>query len=354
MPDTITKLIRGDSAVILPTINPCSIQCIIADPPYNTGRDFGHYQDKTKDWSSMMQPILTACHTLLTDTGSIWITIDSKHVHHLRCLLDDIFHPSNHVATIAWERSRGTGNDIKNGISCANDFIVVYRKTRSVILHRLPRESAHDKNYRYQDDKGRYQLTQLDTPRHTASCIYPITNPITGKQYMPTNGRSWRYNQQKMQSLIDADRVIFGITGNAGPAIKTYLDDTKGIVPSTWWPIESAGSNQQATKEWIKLFPNMQHRFMTPKPEKLIHRILSIATLPGETVLDPFLGSGTTCAVAHKMNRPSIGIDNGEHLLTLCVPRMEKVLDGEQGGISADVNWTGGGSFIVENRRVSE
>ena len=173
--------------------------------------------------------------------------------------------------------------------------------------------------------------------------IYSIQN-LAGKEFWPPKGRSWQFSKERFDELVADDRIWFGKTGTNVPRIKKFLSEVQsGITPVTIWPHQEVGHNQDAKQE-VKAF-NPGDVFSTPKPERLLHRILHIATTPGDLVLDFFLGSGTTAAVAHKMGRRYIGIELGEHAVTHCVPRLNKVIEGEQGGISKSVNWQGGGGF---------
>ena len=154
----------------------------------------------------------------------------------------------------------------------------------------------------------------------------------------------WRVSEPKLRELDGDNRIWWGKDGGNVPAIKRFLSEVKqGMVPQTWWSYEEVGHTQDAKREVVELFGS--EAFSTPKPERLIQRILHIATHPNDLVLDSFLGSGTTAAVAHKMGRRWIGIEMGEHAATHCLPRLQKVIDGEQGGISRAVNWQGGGGF---------
>jgi adenine-specific DNA-methyltransferase len=173
--------------------------------------------------------------------------------------------------------------------------------------------------------------------------VYAVTGP-SGRKFQPPPGRFWRVSQERLYELNEDGRVWWGPTGEARPSIKRYLNEVSDLVPRTLWRHEDVGSNRTSKNEMRALFPG-DASFGTPKPEALLQRALQIATTPNDLVLDSFLGSGTTAAVAHKMGRRWIGIEMGEHALTHCLPRLEKVLAGEQGGISATVGWQGGGGF---------
>jgi adenine-specific DNA-methyltransferase len=175
---------------------------------------------------------------------------------------------------------------------------------------------------------------------------YPITLP-SGRVVTPPSGNFWRFSESTFKEALAENRVYFGKKGDGLPVIKKYLQDIQqGIVPKTWWPSSEVGSNQEARRDHLrKLLPDIEP-FATPKPERLLQRIVEIATNPGDLVLDSFAGSGTTGAVAHKMGRRWIMIELGNHVFTHIVPRLRKVIDGDDpGGISEAVEWKGGGGF---------
>ena len=165
----------------------------------------------------------------------------------------------------------------------------------------------------------------------------------TGKKHTPPPGRCWALAPRTFEQLQNEGRVWFGKDGNAKPRLKRYLTEAGGVAAWTWWTNQEVGHYQESKKEIITLFG--EAIFDTPKPERLIERIIHIASNPGELVMDTFLGSGTTAAVAHKMGRRYIGVEMGEHCVTHCQPRLVKVVDGEQGGISKSQNWQGGGGL---------
>ena len=173
--------------------------------------------------------------------------------------------------------------------------------------------------------------------------MYTIITP-SGDEISPPEGRCWRHLESVYKELLADGRLWFGNDGKGVPRKKTYLSETDGVAPWTWWQNSEVGHNQEAKKESNVLFGSA-NAFATPKPERLLERIIHIASNPGDVVLDSFLGSGTTSAVAHKMGRRWIGIEMGNHAYTHCKVRMDKVVDGEQGGISSSENWQGGGGY---------
>ena len=349
-PSNGNLLIQGDNLDALKSLLPFyagCVQCIFIDPPYNTRKDFEHYQDNLEhaQWLEMMYPRLELLRGLLADDGSIWAIIDDDEGHYLKVIMDEIFGRNNFVANVVWQKKHTRANDA-SWFSDNHDHIFVYAKNKfKWRIHLLPRTESQDKNFSNPDKDPRgdwaSQPIQVKTP--SEKYIYGITNPA-GKEFWPPKSRSWQFSKEKYKELVDDNRIWFGKEGKNVPRIKKFLSEVQdGLTPLTIWPHIEVGHNQHAKKE-VKGF-NAVDVFDTPKPEKLIHRVLHLATQPGDLVLDSFLGSGTTAAVAHKMNRRWIGIEMGEHTRTHCIPRLEKVIAGEQGGISKAVNWEGGGGF---------
>ncbi len=348
--DSSNLLIQGDNLDALKSLLPFyagSVKCIFIDPPYNTRKDFEHYQDNLEhtQWLEMMYPRLELLRSLLTDNGSIWAIIDDDEGHYLKVLMDEIFGRKNFIANVVWQKKHTRSNDAR-WFSDNHDHIVVHAKNKGVWkINRLPREEKHNNIFSNPDNdpRGDWASGPCHAKTPNEKDIYPITTP-GGKEIMPPAGTSWRYSKKKFQELIADDKIYFGKTGNNVPRYKRFFTEIRQeIVPITFWPHAEVGHNQDAKQE-IKKF-NADDVFTTPKPERLIQRILQLATQPNDLVLDSFLGSGTTAAVAHKMNRRWIGIEMGEHAHTHCIPRLEKVIAGEQGGISKAVNWQGGGGF---------
>lgn len=343
-------LIQGDNLEALKALLPYyagQVKCIFIDPPYNTRSAFEHYDDNLEHskWLSMMYPRLELLRDLLAEDGSIWVTIDDNEGHYLKVIMDEIFGRSNFVRNIVWQKKYTVASDSK-GIPDSHDHIVVFRKSEKMQRGLLPRSEKQNSLYKYNDNdgKGRYRTDNLSVKTYSADYDYEITNPNTGKKYGPPKGRCWMTSKAKMEVLLEDNRVFFGKNGTGGPQLKRYLNEVQqGVVPTSWWPHEDAGHNDESRKEVKKLSDD--NFFATPKPERLIKRILDLATNENDLVLDSFLGSGTTAAVAHKMGRRYIGIEMGDHAVSHCVPRLQKVIEGEQGGISEDVNWSGGGGY---------
>lgn len=343
-------LIHGDNLIALQALQQDyagKIKCIYIDPPYNTGSAFEQYDDGLEHsiWLSIMRSRLLLLQNLLAEDGSIWISIDDDEGHYLKVLCDEIFGRQNFISTVIWQKKFSPQNDAK-WLSDSHDFILVYAKNKESwrpIL--LPRTKDMDNRYKNPDNDPRGPWTSSDFTARTysASTDYPITTP-SGRVVTPTKSRSWISSREEFERLVEDNRIWFGKNGNNVPRKKTFLSEVQGgVVPMTTWSYQEVGTTQDAKKEVKALNP--ENPFQTPKPEHLIERVLTLATKPGDFVLDSFLGSGTTCAVAHKMGRRWIGIELGDHVYSHCKVRMDKVIDGEQGGISKTVAWHGGGGY---------
>ena len=348
--DSANIIVQGDNLDALKSLLPFyrgQVKCIYIDPPYNTGSAFEHYNDNYphSDWLSMMYPRLELLREFLSADGSIWISIDDDEAHYLKVVCDEIFDRKNFVADVIWEKKYSPQNDAK-WLSDSHDFILVYAKNKETWRpNLLPRTDEMNARYRNPDNdpRGLWKPDNALRKDIQPSGLFTIQTP-SGRLCNPAAGASWRFSQQKFKEMVEDNRIWFGKNGNNIPAIKRFLSEVQqGTVSKTIWKREEVGDNQDAKKE-VKEF-NSEDVFTTPKPERLIQRILTLATNEGDLVLDSFLGSGTTAAVAHKMNRHYIGIEMGEQAITHVVPRLQKVIEGEQGGISKSVNWQGGGSF---------
>ncbi|GHV74634.1 site-specific DNA-methyltransferase [Spirochaetia bacterium] len=285
-------------------------------------------------------------HKLLAKDGSIWISIDDNEQAYLKIMIDEIFGRNNFVANVIWEKKFSPQNDAK-WLSDNHDFIIVYAKNKDVWRpNLLPRSEEMDARYKNidNDPRGVWSSSDLTARTYNKNCDYPITVP-SGKIYNPPASRAWTVSKEKFQELVTDNRIWFGPDGNNMPRIKRFLTDVKeGSVSLTIWKHTEVGHNQDAKKE-VKEF-NSKSVFETPKPERLIERILTLGSNPGDIVLDSFAGSGTTGAVAHKMGRRWIMIELDEHCHTHIIPRLKKVIDGEDsGGITEAAGWKGGGGF---------
>ena len=328
------------------------IRCIYIDPPFNTHQAFEQYDDGLEHsmWLSMLRNRVEILSSLLTEDGSIWIHLDDNEMHYFKVMMDEIMGRKNFVSSIVWQKVFAKKN--KALISSSHDTILVYAKNIDK-WHRnlLGRTESQLKSFKNPDNdyRGPWQSVAYSVKSESSekrkAYRYAITTP-SGREVYPPTGRHWNGLEDRTSALIQDNRIWFGPDGNNPPRLKVFLSEVQdGVVPDTWWNHESSGNNQEAKKEVISLVHGVEP-FGTPKPERLLERIIAIASNPGDLVLDSFAGSGTTGAVAHKMGRRWIMVELGEHCQTHIVPRLKKIIDGEdQGGISKTVNWQGGGGF---------
>jgi len=357
------RLIFGDNLLALKALEQeftGEVKCIFIDPPYNTGSAFAHYDDGLEHsiWLGLMRDRLEIIRRLLSDDGSLWITIDDNEAHYLKVLCDEVFGRGNFVSNVVWQKKFSPqANSV--WLSDSHDHVIVYARNKEMWRpNLLPRTADADSRYSNPDNDPRGPWTSGDftisltggqrgaqfAKTGVSENIFEITTP-SGRRLMPTNGRCWGASPKRFEELRADNRIWFGESGNNVPRIKRFLSEVQeGIVCMTVWLRTEVGDNQDAKREVTKF--NSEDIFSTPKPEKLIQRVLELATQPGDLVLDSFAGSGTTGAVAHKMGRRWIMVELGEHCHTHIIPRLKKVIDGEdKGGITESVNWQGGGGF---------
>jgi adenine-specific DNA-methyltransferase len=357
------RLIFGDNLLALKALEAefaGKVKCVFIDPPYNTGSAFAHYDDGLEHsiWLGLMRDRLEIIRRLLSEDGSLWITIDDNECHYLKVLCDEIFGRGNFVANVVWQKKFSPqANSV--WLSDSHDHVLVYAKNKEMWRpNLLPRTVDADARYGNPDNDPRGPWTSGDftisltggqrgaqfARTGFSENIYEITTP-SGRKLMPANGRCWGASPKRYQDLLADNRIWFGEKGNNVPRIKRFLSEVQGgIVCMTIWLRTEVGDNQDAKREVTKF--NSDEVFSTPKPEKLIQRVLQLSTNPGDLVLDSFAGSGTTGAVAHKMGRRWIMVELGEHCHTHIIPRLKKVIDGEdKGGITEAVGWQGGGGF---------
>jgi adenine-specific DNA-methyltransferase len=350
-------LIFGDNLLALKALEAeyaGKVKCVFIDPPYNTGSAFTHYEDGVEHsiWLSLMRDRLEIIRQLLSDDGSLWITIDDNEAHYLKILCDEVFGRANFVANCFWQKVYSERMDAR-GFSVSHDHLMIYQKTGKFFPLQLPKDQnaaqfgffdkSANKYYRRRSlrKEGSESLRQ-DRP----SMWYAISAP-DGSEIWPvkpdgTEGR-WRWKKENVPTNMDQLEFIKK-GGTWEIYVKQYIEENPTRPPATFWPNEEVGHNHEAKLE-VRAF-NGQDIFDTPKPERLLKRVLEIATNPGDLVFDSFAGSGTTGAVAHKMGRRWIMVELGEHCLTHIIPRLKKVIDGkDKGGISEAVNWQGGGGF---------
>lgn len=353
--DSGNMLIHGDNLLALKALEQeysGRIKCIYIDPPYNTGSAFDHYDDNLEHsiWLSLMKSRLEFLRCLLSNDGSLWINLDDNEVHYCKILCDEIFGRNNFLCDISWEKRYSPAPDTKD-FGYIHDHILVYRKTNSFKRNLLPLTEDQSGRYKNPDNDPRGPWKAADytcrfSSEQRPNLYYPIIQPISGEEIWPKKNRVWANSKEEHEKNIREKRLWWGMKGtNSVPAKKNFLSEIQqGMMPMSLWHYQMAGTNQDAKKESLKLFGN--NPFDTPKPEKLVQIILKIATNPGDLVLDSFLGSGTTAAVAQKMGRRYIGIELGNHAYTHCYPRLKMVTDGtDQGGISKAQNWKGGSGF---------
>ncbi|MCA9996713.1 MAG: site-specific DNA-methyltransferase [Anaerolineales bacterium] len=345
------RLIFGDNLLALKALEQeftGKIKCIFIDPPYNTGSAFAQYDDGIEHslWLSLMRDRIDLMRRLLNEDGSLWITIDDNEAHYLKVLCDEIFGRSNFVANAIWEKKYSPQNDAK-WLSDSHDHILVYAKDKHIWRpNLLPRTHEMDRRYKNPDNdpRGSWKPADFSVKTYSITYDYPITLP-SGRVVSPPKSRCWVTSKERFEELVSDNRIWFGKTGNNVPSLKKFLTEVKqGSVSKTLWARNEVGDNQEAKKE-VKVF-NSRDVFETPKPERLLERILTLGSNSGDWVLDSFAGSGTTGAVAHKMGRRWIMVELGEHCHTHIIPRLQKVIDGQDpGGISKGVGWQGGGGF---------
>ena len=345
-------LIQGDNLEALKALLPFyrgQVKCIFIDPPYNTKSAFEHYDDNLEhaQWLSMMLPRLQLLRELLTDDGSIWVTIDDNEGQYLKVMMDEVFGRGNFVANVVWQKSY-TSNQTAKHLSDTHDHVLLYaRKVESLVIGKLTRTEDQIATFKNPDGdmRGPWKAENLSAGKFYSAGQFPIKGPL-GDTFLPPTNRYWRCNQAQYETWLSEGRITFGLKGTGRPMLKKYLAEMEdALTANTWWDHAAFGSNKEASVALKELLEGTPDLFQTPKPEKLMQRIIGLATNPNDLILDSFLGSGTTAAVAQKMGRRWIGIEMGEHAKTHCLPRLQKVLDGEQGGISKAVNWQGGGSF---------
>ncbi|MFS8390519.1 site-specific DNA-methyltransferase [Xanthomonas campestris pv. campestris] len=342
-------LIQGDNLDALKALLPYyggQVKCVFIDPPYNTKSAFEHYDDNLEHakWLSMMYPRLELIRTLMAENASIWITIDDNEAHYLKVICDEVFGRKHFIGNIVWNHSvQSKGYSGK--LSLHHNHILGYRKSEAFELLSLPRTEEHNVNYSNPDNdpRGDWRPGDVRNSLVRKNLMYDIPVPSGGPAIKhPPKG--WRFSKDTFERELAEGKIVFS-SDETRIIRKIYLEDQEGRVPESLWFAQDVGTTREANKEVRALIED--DYFETPKPERLIERILRISTREGELVLDSFLGSGTTAAVAHKLGRQWIGIEVGEHAVTLCRPRLQAVVDGEQGGISSEVKWpeTGGGGF---------
>ncbi len=350
------RLIFGDNLLALKALEQefsGKVKCVFIDPPYNTGSAFTHYDDGVEHsiWLSLMRDRLEIIRRLLSEDGSLWITIDDNECHYLKVLCDEIFGRANFLANFVWQKSYGGGSKARWLVGL-HEHILCFAKDISKFpdMWLPPDPEAVKKYYKFSDEKihkrGPYRLQPLATTSmdDRPNLKYPIYLP-DGREVWPE--KQWQWSRERTERALKNNEIVFTEKrGKVSVSYKQYLRDTtgeeRGRKPVT---IVTGHYTQHGTNESVALF-GQENKFSFPKPEGLVQILLESCTNPGDLVLDSFAGSGTTGAVAHKMGRRWIMVELGEHCHTHIIPRLKKVIDGEdQGGISKAAGWRGGGGF---------
>jgi adenine-specific DNA-methyltransferase len=356
-------LIYGDNLLALKALEQeltGRVKCIYIDPPYNTGSAFAQYEDGLEHslWLGLIRERLILLRSLLSDEGSCWIQLDDNEAHYCKVLADEIFGRENFVANVIWNKSYAVRSNAQF-FSSAHEHLLVYAKDRTLLrMNQFDRSEKQKERYGNPDDdpRGPWQSVTMTislvggargrqyAKTGVSENIFEVASP-SGKVFLPPPNRCWSRNPGGFHQLDSAGRIYWGPSGESAPRLKMYLSEAaEGIIPTTLWADGAEfGHNQDGIRELRALGIG---DFPTPKPEKLICKILSLASNPGDLVLDSFAGSGTTGAVAHKMRRRWIMVELGEHCDTHIIPRLKKVIDGQDsGGVTERVNWRGGGGF---------
>ncbi len=351
--DTITDnlIIKGNNLLALHTLKEefaGKVKLIYIDPPYNTGKDGFNYNDSFNHstWLTFIKNRLEAAKQLLTKDGSIWVNLDDGEAHYYKVLADDVFGRENFVANVIWKKKYSPQNDAKY-FSDMHDHILIFAKNKeSFKLNLIPRTEEANKRYKNidNDPRGPWKSSDFSVKTYSENYDYPITLP-SGRVVSPPKSRCWRTSKENYEKLLIDNRIYFGTNSDAVPSIKRFLSEVQdGTPPQTIWDYSEVSHNQDARKEITTILDDSD--FATPKPEKLLERIIHIGTNEGDIVLDFFAGSGTTAAVAMKMRRQFITTEQMDYIENVTVARLKKVVKGEQGGVSELYNWQGGGSFV--------
>lgn len=362
--DTDNLIIKGNNLLALLSLKKRfsgKIKTVFIDPPYyflkTKPTDTFTYNSNfsLSSWLTFLKNRLSIAYQLLSYDGLLFLSMSDEGTHYLKVMMDEIFGIENFIADVTWEARSSVSSD--GLFSMNSNHILVYAKNKDAIDKNDFRLALDIETFKYDDndERGPYRLEPFDAPKVRKNLQYKITNPNTGDVYIPPKGRHWRTTKENYERLLADNRIRFGANGTSKPQLKAYYSEVKmagkGKASSSIWTIQpnsitwrETNTNTSATKHQQELFG--EEVFTNPKPEELIKRVLELSTNEGDLVLDFFMGSGTTAAVAHKMNRQYIGIEQMDYIETVSIERLKKVIDGEQGGISQDVAWSGGGSFI--------
>jgi adenine-specific DNA-methyltransferase len=356
------RVIYGDNLLALKALESeftGKVKCIYIDPPYNTGSAFTHYDDGLEHslWLTMMRDRLELLRRLLTVDGSIWISVDDNEGHYAKVLCDEVFGRDNFIATFIWQKV-DSPNDNKVPITPDHEFILCYSRTPQATKFKQKQDLSLLNAYRTDEETGKLYRDRLlkkngknSLRKDRPSMFFAIKDPDGGDVFpIHDDGQEacWAYGREGINRMIANGELIWKRRELNG--IERWVPYTREFAPEsparpypTIWT--DVLTSRQAKAHQRELLPGTPP-FDTVKPEQLVARILAIATEEGDLVLDSFVGSGTTGAVAHKMNRRFVVVELGEHVHTHILPRLRKVVDGEDpGGITSAVNWRGGGGF---------
>jgi adenine-specific DNA-methyltransferase len=347
------RLIQGDNLLALKALEAeyaGKVKCVFIDPPYNTGSAFEHYDDGLEHslWLGMMRDRLELIRRLLSPDGSLWVTLDDNEAHYFKVMTDEVFGRACFVTSAIWRSTDNSNNDART-FSNDHNYVLVYAKEPDWRPNRLQPDASKRSHFKNPDNDPRgawFDGNPLNSPSPRPNLMFDLVSPSGHRIKPPKNG--WRWQRETLLAKIETGEIRFTPDGR-GIRRRTYLEDMDRLPPSSLWAeLEQTGHNRQAKYELKNLFPDTDASdlFPTPKPERLIGRVLELATSVGDLVLDSFAGSGTTGAVAHKMGRRWVMVELGEHARTHIVPRLKKVIDGaDPGGVTAATNWKGGGGF---------
>lgn len=324
------------------------VKLVYLDPPFNTGQTFEHYDDGLEHsiWLGMMRERLLLVRELLSPDGSVWVHLDDAEMAYCKVLMDEIFGRANFVDTVIWEKADSPRNSARQ-FSSDHDYILIYGASQDWVPNKLPRTGASDAIYSNPDNDPRGPWLPGDPYANKPYALgkYEVEGP-TGRTFRPPAGRYWRISEDRLRELDEDQRIWWGPNGSARPSIKRFLSEVGDLVPRTLWDRHSVGSNRSSKNEMRKLFSERES-FATPKPERLLERVIHIGSNPGDLVLDCFAGSGTTAAVAHKTGRRWVTVELSSLTVdAFTAPRLRQVVAGaDAGGITESVGWAGGGGF---------
>jgi adenine-specific DNA-methyltransferase len=332
------------------TVLASGIRLVYIDPPFNTQGNFRQYNDAMQRpmWLSMMRDRLVALRNHLAEDASVWVHLDDSEVHRARAVMDEIFGDNAFVASVVWQKK--TTRDSRAAFSSNHDTVLVYApsgpKMWKTSRNLLVKDDSHLRN-RDDDPRGPWSDAPFTAPGYRKAQQYEVVTP-TGQVLLPPRGRSWYATEHTYLDLLADGRIWFPKGGDGSPRLKLFAHQLRGLVPFTVWGATDTGTNDDAKRHLMAMFPDIDV-FDTPKPELLLERIIHIATNPGELVVDIFGGSGTTAAVAHKMRRRWVVAErNTQTVLDFLLPRLQRVVEGaDPGGVTESTSWAGGGNFEV-------